>query len=225
MTQNKKVVETFHTPAFRLSYPVLFQPKPVMGNDSKLQYSITMLFPKAETVQALKNANHPTSRWLDDQNLNGFKQAMIRVARGNFGPEVDLQSLKFPKLRDGNKPKPVSQKIDDNEKGYIVVRTTSNSKPQVIRQDKTYIPEEKADEVYPGCWVRAVISISSFTHKVGGRGVALYFAGIQKLADDTAFSSRPRIEDEFDAVVEDPEADVTDTPAQTPTPGADPWDL
>jgi hypothetical protein len=65
-----------------------------------------------------------------------------------------------------------------------------------LRQDKTVITDPS--ELYPGCWVRAVLTIVPFLKP--NHGVTVYLAGIQKLADDATFSSRPRVEDEFDAV-------------------------
>jgi hypothetical protein len=64
--------------------------------------------------------------------------------------------------------------------------------------------------------------VSPFVHKVGGRGVTIYLAGIQKLADDTTFSSRPRAEDEFDAVATG-EGSVP-APAAIPAGEKDPWE-
>lgn len=203
--QNKQVRSAYTTPAFRLSYPALFEPVPVLDNPNKKQYIITMLFPKKSTAEALKAAKHPASSWMPFDNCLGFYNEVCKIARANFGPEVDLKTLKLTKFRDGDKPKAVSGRIDDNEKGYIVVRAASGDKqprPDCIRQDKTRITDPS--ELYPGCWVRALLSVSPFIHKIGGRGVTVYLAGVQKLADDLPFSSRPRAEDEFDAVATEP---------------------
>lgn len=157
-----------------------------------------MLFPKAETVQLLTNAKHPATTWMPKDNMKAFWQEIVRIARANFGPDVNLATLKLTNFRDGDKPK-ASGKTDENEKGYIVVRTTSKEKPKCLRQDKTVITD--AGELYPGCWARAILTIAPFTQPQ--HGVTIYLAGIQKLADDNTFSSRPRVEDEFDAVAAD----------------------
>lgn len=200
MTQNAKQVRvTYQTPAFRLSYPALFEAVMAPGG-TKAKFGITLLFPKKATAEALKASKHPASTWIQTDNCAGMWQEICKVARANFGPEVDLKSLKLTKFRDGDKPKESSGKIDDNEKGYIVVRSSSETRPDCLRQDKTRITAENTGELYPGCWVRAVLTIAPFVHKIGGRGVTVYLNGIQKLADDTTFSARPRVEDEFDAV-------------------------
>ena len=200
MTQqnSKQVRTTYITPAFRLSYPALFEAVAVMGDETKKKFSVTMLFPKKSTVDRLKAAKHPASTWMPTDNCAGFYQEIVKVARANFGPDVDLKSLKLTKFRDGDKPKD-SGKIEENDKGYIVARASSATRPDCLRSDKTRITDPT--ELYPGCWVRAVVTIAIFTKP--SRGVTIYLAGVQKLADDSTFSSRPRAEDEFDAVAAD----------------------
>jgi hypothetical protein len=195
MTQNKQVRSTYVTPAFRLSYPAIFEAVAVMGDETKKKFGITMLFPKKTTADALKAGKHPASTWLPIDNCAGFWAEILKVARGNFGPDVDLKTLKLTKFRDGDKPKD-SGKVSDEEKGYIVVRSSSKDRPQAMRQDKTYITDPS--ELYPGCWCRAVLTVAPFLKPT--RGVTIYLAGVQKLAEDTPYSSRPRAEDEFDAV-------------------------
>lgn len=199
MTQqnNKQIRVTYITPAFRLSFPALFEPVAVMGDETKKKYGATMLFPKKSTVEALKAVNHPAAKYMAADNCAAFYQEMCKVARGNFGPDVDVKSLKITKFRDGDKPRD-SGKLDDNEKGYIVVRTSTGekNKPQCIDQAKKPITDPSI--LYPGCWVRAVLTVAPFVKPT--RGVTVYLVGVQKLADDTTFSSRPRVEDEFDAV-------------------------
>ena len=192
---NKQVRVTYITPAFRLSYPALFEAQAVMGDETKKKFSVTMLFPKKTKAAELIAAKHAAATWLPTDNCAGFYAEVCKVARANFGPDVDLKSLKLTKFRDGDKPKD-SGKTDENEKGYIVVRSSTNERPDCLRQDKTRITDPS--ELYPGCWVRAVLSIAPFMKPT--RGVTVYLNGIQKLADDVTFSSRPRVEDEFDAV-------------------------
>jgi hypothetical protein len=166
--------------------------------DKDMKYSCVMLFPKAVTVTALKAANHPAAQWMSADNCAGLYQDILAVARGNFGPDVDMAQLKLPLFRDGDKAK-ASGKVDENAKGYVVIKSTSREKPQLFRQDKTIITDPS--ELYAGCWVRAVLTVAPYT--LPQHGVTLYLAGVQKLADDATFSSRPRCEDAFDAVATD----------------------
>ena len=213
MSTDKKVVSNFVTPAFRLSYPALFEAVAMMGDENKKKFAATMLFPKKSKVAEIR-ASCSAGKFLSDDNLAGFYGEITKIARANFGPEVDLKTLKLPKFRDGDKPKD-SGKIEENEKGYIVVKTTSETKPQCLSADKTRVLTDP-NELYPGCWVRALLTIAPFVWQ-GRKGVTLYLVGIQKLGDDAAFSSRVRAEDEFDAVAG--EAPVTEAPS-----AAAPWE-
>jgi hypothetical protein len=193
----------------------LFEAVETLNGDKK--FTATMLFPKAELAAKLKADKHVAATWVPVDNMKAFYQEIVRVARANFGPDVDLSTLKLTKFRDGDKAKE-NGKIDDNEKGYVVVRTTSKEKPKCLRQDKTLITDPS--ELYAGCWVRAILTIAPFLKP--SHGVTVYLAGIQKLADDTTFSSRPRVEDEFDAV-----AESASGAGEVPGAGAiekNPWD-
>lgn len=198
-TGNKQFRETFLTPAFRLSYPALFQPKATLNSKpgaEDLKFGCTMLFPKKATAEKLKAEKHAASVWIQPDG-GALWTVIQKVARANFGPDVDLASLKLTKFRDGDKPKD-NGKMEESAGGFWVVKTTSKDKPDTMRGDKTRIIEKDQNELYAGCWVRAVLTVAPFLKPQ--RGVTIYLAGIQKLADDVAFSGRPRCEDEFDAV-------------------------
>jgi len=218
-----QVRSTYITPAFHLSYPALFEAVAVMGDETKKKFGITMLFPKKVKVAEYQKATHPAARYMIDDNCKGFWQEIERIARANFGPEVDLRTLKLTKFRDGDKPK-TNGKIDDNEKGFIVVRSSTNERPDCLRGDKTRVTD--ASELYPGCWCRAVLTVAMFprTAKSPMPGVTVYLNGVQKLADDTPFSSRPRAEDAFDAVAESSPADAS-TPVSAAAEEKQPWDV
>ncbi len=227
MAAQKVVVENFVTPAFRLSYPALFEAQEVMGNPNQKKYSVTMLFPKKEMVERLIKEGHAAAKLLDQTNLGGLKMVVQKIARANFG-ERDFKSLRFPKLRDGDQPKD-SGKIDENEKGYFIVKASSNEKnkqglanpkPQCLRANRTPITDP--GELYPGCWVRAYISVAPFRHTTGD-GIGLYLIGVQKVADDTAFSSRPRAEDVFDDVVSNEGGQTQAAPGTGAPAGNDLW--
>lgn len=199
MTNSKQIRSTYVTGAFRLSYPALFEPAEQLSdsNQKVYKYSATMLYPNAQKAAELQTAGHPAARYILLDNCRGLYQEICKIARANFGPEIDVKTLKIPKFRDGNKPK-VSGRVDENEHGYIVVRTTSKDRPDVTRGNKTRITDP--GEVYAGCWVRAVLTVAPFVNKLS-RGVTIYLIGIQKIADDSAFSSRPRAEDVFDEII------------------------
>lgn len=177
----KRIFETVITPAFRVSFPALFEPVEYPVGSGQKKYSVTMYIPKTT-------------------DLTSFKLAIKKVAVGSFGADIDLSTLKLPLFRDGDKPTQTG-KIIAEAKGCWVVKATSKEKIDVILQDKS---PATPDDMYSGCWARAVIAVGSYIHPVGGRGVTLYLNGVQKIKDDTAFSGRPRVEDVFDAIVSEP---------------------
>lgn len=208
---NTQVRKTYQTPAFRLSYPALLEARETLNSKPgapDLKFGCTMLFPKKELALALKAKKHPAATWIDENGVAGLWADIQAVARGNFGPDVAMDSLKLTKFRDGDKPKE-NGKMEESAAGMIVVKTTSKDKPQLFRADKTPITD--AAELYAGCWVRAVLTVAPFLKPQ--RGVTIYLAGIQKLADDDAFSGRPRCEDAFDNAAAD--SGATFTGAQT----------
>ncbi|MDD4352278.1 MAG: DUF2815 family protein [Candidatus Gracilibacteria bacterium] len=206
MAQSKVIRHIYTTTAFRVSYPDLFVPKAQMGDTNKMRYTLNMLFPKKAIVEALQNSGHRVSKYLATDELKGFKIAMAKNARANFGPEVNLAALKITKFRDGDLAKE-SGRIDENEKGYIVVRTSSKDKPRCYGPDMVEIIDPT--EIYAGCWARAALTISPFFKPQ--HGVTIYLNHVQKIADDAAFSSRPRAEDAFDAInFDDVATDETD---------------
>jgi len=217
MAQSKQVRTVYQTPAFRISYPALFEAKETLNGDFKFQ--ATMLFPKLELATRLKAEGHPAANWIAADNGKGFYAEILKVARGNFGPEVALDTLKLTKFRDGDLPKP-NGKIEENDKGHIIVRTSTKDRPKCLRQDKTIITDP--GELYAGCWVRAILTVAPFLKPQ--HGVTVYLAGIQKLAEDAAFSSRPRVEDEFDAVATTETFDGGDIGEAEAAQNGNPWE-
>lgn len=198
MANNTQIRKTFQTPAFRLSYPALVEARETLNSRPgapDLKFGCTMLFPKTALATELKAKKHAAAQWVDVNSATGLWAEIQAVARGNFGPDVAMDSLKLPKFRDGDKPKE-NGKLEESAAGCVVIKTSSKDKPQLFRADKTPITE--AGELYAGCWVRAVLTVAPFLKPQ--HGVTIYLAGIQKLADDQPFSGRPRCEDEFDAV-------------------------
>ena len=114
---NKQITKNHVTAAFRLSYPALFTPVQVLGQ-GKLKYNVTMLFPKKTTFAALLAAGSPVAvnKLAANDDCAGLKQEIVAIARANFGPEVDLKTLRLTKFRDGDAPKD-SGKIEENDKG------------------------------------------------------------------------------------------------------------
>lgn len=215
---DKTIRAPYQTTAFRLSYPSLFEATPDMNGN--LKFSITMLFPKKDVVAQMKKANHPAAKYCAEDNCAGFWLEVNKVLRANFGPEAKPADFKITAFRDGDQPKK-NGKVDENAKGFIWTKATSTLKspPKCLRQDKTEITKMDEGELYAGCWARALLQISPFSK--AARGVTYYIIGVQKIADDQAFSGRPRVEDEFDSVAESMDSPVAPASAGA---SANPWE-
>ncbi len=90
--------------------------------------------------------------------------------------------------------------------GFINAR--SSNKPGCINRDKTisYTDEQVKTELYPGCMVN--VSLYAFTYdNSGNRGVTFGLNNIQKVADGKRLDNRKSAEEEFDAVLDDPQGD------------------
>lgn len=168
------------TPKFRVSFQNVFKPKSFKGGEPK--YSITMLFDKKTDLSkmklAAKNAGiatfGPVESWPKDKKTGKSK-------------------LKMP-FRDGD-----DEREDvDGFANCIFVNATSKSPPQVIDSDGK-MPILSEVGLYSGCYARASLIAFGFDNE-GGKGIAFSLQNIQKWEDGEPFSSKPKAEDEFEAI-------------------------
>lgn len=157
--------ETITTPVFRLAFANIFQPR-VNDLSGKEEYSCVMLFPKETDIAALKNA-------------------IRNVARETFPKLFETSGGKWPEsLR-----KPIGngdEKADEwgeAFKGHYYIRTSSHFKPLVV--DKRNQDVIDPDQVYSGCYCRAVVSPYAYDQK-GNKGVSVGLVGIQFVRDGEA---------------------------------------
>lgn len=161
------------TPTFRVSYPNVFKAK-AFNSDQEEKYSIVMLFPKSE-------------------DLNALKRAAFNAATEKWGPKEKWpKGLRMP-FRDGD------EKGDPTYAEQIFVSASSKQRPGIINQRKEPIHEDEADQFYAGCYARATLRAFSYDMK-GNRGVSFGLQNLQKVADGDAFSGKKRAEDDFDAI-------------------------
>lgn len=162
--------EKIVTPVFRVSYPSVFEPSAMEGNTDK-KYSVTMLIPKTENIDALK--------------------ALVIKARDDKWPDPAKRpkNLRSP-IRDGDLEKPDV----DGYKGCWFITARNKSRPGLVDQKRQ--PILSVDDFYAGCFARA--SVTAFGYdKSGNRGVALSLQNVQKVKDGDPFSGRGKAEDDF----------------------------
>lgn len=160
------------TEEFRVSHPHVFKPSSLPG-ESKLNYSIEMLFDKKTT------------------NLKLLQAPLIAAALGKWGPKEEWPSpLKMP-IRDGDKPYGKKKEVKPEHAGMWIVRASSSaeySKPHVVGKDPDVALESEA-EFYPGCYARAYLKAHAYTF-ADKDGVKFVLDGVQKIRDGKAMGGK-----------------------------------
>lgn len=178
------------TPAFRVSFPNVFEPKP--GPDGKNpKYRMTLLFPKTTDLAILNNA---------------IKEA----AKEKWGDNMP-KSLRNP-IRDGDE-KDAVQGYED----HYFINVTSTLRPGLVDlHGNDIISQDTGPEgFYAGCYARASLSVFAYD-KAGNKGVSFGLQNIQKLADGEPFSGRTKAMDDFEFEEVDSASDYEDDDGYDP---------
>lgn len=168
MSKDKPEIIKITTPEFRVSYPAVFEPSGLAGQEKK--YSVAMIFDKKTDISALKDA--------------------IRKAVLAKYPDPAKRPSNFKMcLRDGDK-----DKIGKDEyKGCMFATARSSQRPGLV--DASVQPILNKEEFYAGCYARATVTVYCYDNV--GVGVGLGLQNIQKLRDGEPLSSRSKAEDDF----------------------------
>lgn len=171
------------TPEATLSYPSLFQPRADQNNpDAKPKYGCCLVFGPEADLSELEKAAEETARakWGDKFYFEGQRA------------KPDSRKLKYPLRTD-----------DDGKYGepgvmrYINIRSTT--RPDVADQSLRSITEDRQDEVYPGCKVRASISPFAYDQQAN-KGVSFGLGNVQKLGEGTRIDGRRSADQDFEAL-------------------------
>jgi Protein of unknown function (DUF2815) len=196
MAENKVDQEKLkvRTTEFRVSHPHVFKPSSMPG-DSKLTYSIEMLFDKKTT------------------NISELQAPLKAAATAKWGAKEDWPTPLSLPIRDGDKPHGKKKEIKPEHAGQWVVRASSSaeySKPHVVNKDPS-IPITEESEFYPGCYARAALKAHawSFADK---DGVKFVLDGVQKIRDGKAFGGKKPADQVFGVIQgDDGDADFGST--------------
>lgn len=158
------------TPLCRLAFPFIFSK--TKNLNGKEEYSTVMLFDKKSDMTKLKDA-------------------LVKAARNEFGPDVDFKTLDMKRIRDGDT-------MDRAEfKGNWVVRAkTGIGQPGVV--DKSLNKIIDPSEIYSGVYAHVNITAKAYT--LPSKGVTFYLNHVQKVKDGTPFALRNQAEDVFEAL-------------------------
>lgn len=202
---------TITTPFFRLSFPNLNEPRSNFeGNEPT--YNLQMLFPKdPKTNPKLKAMLDAKLMALQISKVEEMKKLVKEVARKKWGdtlPGTKKNPFKWP-LQDG------ADKELEAYQGMIYANSKSKFKPGVLDAKKNEILNIRED-LYPGCWCRATVSVFAFeikdkkTGAVLSYGVSFGLNNVQKAWDDESFSGKRNAQDDFEEIEVSEETDFTD---------------
>lgn len=171
----KKVV----TGKVRISYPALFKPNVIQGQDeSKAKYGAVLMIPKEDT-----------------ETVAFARQALKDAAAAQWGANVP----KFLKnsLSDGD-----TENQKPEYKGHYILKANSKSKPMALVAEGGIMKEAKEGDIYGGCYVLA--SINAFVRSVQPN-MGVYFAldKVIKIEDGAPFGkAQTKAEDDFESIIE-----------------------
>lgn len=166
------------TPTGRLSFPNLFEV------DQYGKYRITLLIPKTENIDNLKQLANATAleRWPVGTTRPPAMNLPIKDGDTDLMQDGTLRCDKYPEM-----------------KGHWVISAMSKQKPGVVDQ----VPQAIIDpgEVYAGCYVRATVTCFAYAPSKNNpqskAGVGFGLQNVQKMADGESFSGRASALDDF----------------------------
>lgn len=146
------------TPAGRLSFPYLT--KPDTGRTySDNKYKTDLLIPKAV--------------W--EKEGQKLIDAVLTVGRDFFGnPKLGLKDFKHP-FKDTDK----LEKIDEKQKGYVLIRAKTDNPPSIIGPNKNSsgafadLSPEEVQKIKGGDWGRLQVTVYPYSQQGGGVTFAL----------------------------------------------------
>ncbi len=168
------------TPAFRMSFQNLLEPKGFKGSEPK--YSVVCLFPEGEKLN----------------DIQASIKAVIKEKWGDNPPK----KLKLP-IHDQEE----KEEYDGYEAGSLYCTLSSKYAPQIIMPDKS--PLVADDEVYSGRWARATCNVYAWDNDFG-KGVSIGLKNVQLLRHADNLTGRKSAVEEFDEVEIDDDDDDLD---------------
>ncbi|MEE8608952.1 MAG: ssDNA-binding protein [Nitrospiraceae bacterium] len=178
-------VKRYVTPVFRASFPEVFEPKSYDGGKPK--FSVAAVWTPAKFSDRDKKLWKIMKAALDEVSVDRFKKK-VKDLPANFKTVP----------RDGSE----KADMEGYGEGTKFANLTTMMRPGVVDLSKTKIgPEEgNADEIYPGCYMRATVTVYSYDNK--GKGVAFGLMNLQKVKDGEHLDSRTDAAEDFDEEVD-----------------------
>jgi hypothetical protein len=180
--------KTYVTPVFRVSFPHLFEPQDGQ-NGGAAKYGVSAVWTPADFSEVEKKRWNAMKKALDEASREKFKKAW-----------KDLPANVKRGLRKGEE----REDMEGYGPGTVFASLTTKLKPGVVSTEKgedgKFLPigpeHANEDEIYPGCYARATVTVYSYSNE--GKGVALGLMNIQKVADGERLDSRTNASDDFE---------------------------
>jgi len=173
-------VQKLVTPPFRVSFPNLFEARSVDGGKPK--YGLSAIWTPSEFTASDKKKWKAILGAMDAEAQSRFKKGL-----------KELPANVKKGIRDGEE-----KNLEGYGSGTKFANLTSQQRPGVVDLNKDKIgPEEgNADEIYPGCFCRATVTVYSYDNK--GKGIALGLMNVQKIKDGERLDSRTDAAEDFE---------------------------
>lgn len=169
------------TGTVRLSYANIFEARSVNGGDPK--YSASLIIPKSDKT---------TIKKINDAVDKAIELGAAKLDPKNGKPKKSM--LKLP-LRDGD-----TERDDEAYQDAYFVNANNAKQPTVVTRNRQPITD--ADEVYSGCFVRAIIEFYAYNTS-GNKGIACALMGVQKVKDGKPLSGSVIKLDDFEDLGEE----------------------
>ena len=180
------------TPPCRLSFPALFEPRPVSSDKpDDLKYQASIIIPKGT-------------------DLTPFKKAMKAAAVDRWGKVPGIKPRNIGLKSAAEKPD-----VEGYNKGDYFISAKSKHRPQVVdralrdlHQDTPEMRKLREELCYAGAWFIFHINAFAYDHPEGGKGISFGLNSVQFFKHGDRFDMRRAPEEVFEALeaLEDDEA-------------------
>lgn len=188
-------VKRYITPVFRLSFPALFEAESF--NNGPAKFGLSAVWTPSKFTESDKKRWKEMMGALNAESIARFKK-----------PWKELPANIKRGVRDGAE----KGDMEGYGEGTRFASVTTKMRPGVIDAGKNKIgPEEgNADDIYPGCYCRATVTVYSYDNK--GKGVALGLMNVQKVADGERLDSRTDAAEDFEDDIDEAWLEQDETP-------------
>jgi len=205
-----KEVKSFLTPEFRVSYPNVFKAT-TYEEGGELKFNLICLWYPELFSDKDKLLWKKINKGLDDALKEKFGASAV-IGKKFSGPfwdgnektdddgniKIGYEDATWARIQSKNKP------TIKNARDVVSVEKDKNG--EIIKVVYREITEPS--EFYGGCWARATVSIYTYSHAKGKKGVHIGLMNLIKIRDDDPFGGGRSNADEDFAMVEPEVEDI-----------------